>query len=188
MRLRFARGRDKRGRVLVASPGASEVVNASRVRWLASHGHKNLLPCEYDVSHRCLIYDVHGLTSLRKYVRHTELSHDALVRMLGGITDALAWCMMGGNRCYHVLNDPAYVFVGTTREPHLALVPVEGVARLIEKSPFESLALLSDESQIRYASPDAVELARCLADFVAEQDDAFSINALRHFVERECGI
>ncbi len=188
MKKRFVRNRKSGRRELVISPKRGGSVSSRKLRWLDTCRRTFLLSCRHDSGRRKLSYDVDGLTSLRGFVARSELTTAFLVNVIVGISEVLALCASAGIPYFYVLLDPAYVFMTARGELRFVFLPVGSAASLIENTPLAILSLVCDAKKVRFATPEAAELARRIADFVILQEEGFSSNALRRFVRAECGV
>lgn len=188
MKKKYVRNRKTKRRELVISLKRNESVSSRKLRWLDACGRVILLHCKRDSARRKLRYDVDGLTSLGGFVTRNELTVDALANMLVGISEVLALCTSVGIPYFYVLLDPAHVLMTARGELRFVFVPLGSAATLIENTQLTLLGLICDSQKARFATPEAAELSRRIADFVVLQEEEFSSNALRRFVHAECGV
>ena len=195
MKFRFSLNVSTRHRELLVYSQKNEVLNPKQVSWVCGRPHRVFIPAScYSLKKAeksVISYDVHGFVSLKKYIRKHVITGSEYVSMLTDLACAYGCCTFGPDRQFwqrSLLFDSRYVFVNAASQLRFVFIPFDEIPFVIESSPLYFLRLLSDTKKLNFATPTDIALAQRLASFVLNERDAFSFNAYRGFLRRECGI
>ena len=190
MKRRFALNRRTHGRELLVTSQNGEILDTRRAKWLAESTHDVLLRFEYEITHggngASLHYDVHGLVSLKKYLRRHVLDDVAFRRMLLSVRDVLDTCNDCRVPTELIVFDPSYVFVDGQAQPRFVVTPLDNVPYTLGNSPLTMLGLLGTPRRLKFDSPKPEMLSSKLEAFVLNQNNVFSMNAFRTFLRDQC--
>ena len=188
MKMKFVRnGRTGRRELLVAAQ-RGESLHVKRADKLAQDPSALLLEFSYETPRgglAVLHYDVEGLWSLRTYLAKRAMSVEELMGLMQAMQGVLDLCAQVRLPAEGLLFDPEYVFVDAQCYPHFALVPLDDVPFQTRNSPLALLSAIGDVGKLRFATPDAMGLARRLSELVVDLDGVFSANRFRRFVDDE---
>ena len=188
MKMKFVRNGHTQRRELVVASQRGETLNVKSADKLADDSGALLLQFSYErqkgSSNVILHYDVEGLWCLRTYLSKRALSVEELMGLLEATERVLDICSEMRLKPEGLLFDPEYIFVDAQCCPHFALIVLDDVPFQARNSPLMLLRSMTAE-RVRYATPDATDLARRIGDLVVDLDGVFSMNRFRRFVGDE---
>lgn len=186
MRRKFVRNRHTLRRELVVSSQQGEALNTHRAKWLADCASPVLLRFDYDLARdgigATLHYDVNGLVSLKSYLKKQVLDDACLVNLMVSVQEVLDTCArkVPTELIYF---DPKLVFVDNRAQPRFVIVPLDNTTYEVGNSALTMLKALGNPRRLLFTSPSAQLISSALEAFVLEQNNTFSYNKYRDFLD-----
>ncbi len=190
MKKKFAFNKYFKGRELLIIAQRGEYLDTRRAKWLNEVNEINLLRFGYEEtrSGTLLHYDVGGLVSLKKFLKHSVLDDAVFMKLMLSVQGVLDTCSSRHIPTELILFDSSSVFVDDQSQPRFVVTPLDNVPFTVDNSPLTMLRALGNPRRLSFVSPSTEMLSAKLEAFVLNQNSVFSANAFRTFLRNQCGV
>lgn len=192
MKKHFVLNRRTMSREFVVLPQRGERLNTQRAKWLGETQQNVLLRFECEMGRNgekaVLHYDVHGLVSLKSYLKREVLDDVGFVRLLVSVQEVMDTCAANKIPTELIQFDTQHVFVDNQAQSRFVVIPLDDMPFEVENSPLTMLKALGNTRRLSFSSPYAEALSSRLEAFVLTQNNVFSANAYRAFLRDQCDV